>query len=168
MSMPLVVASIFPLLLAYAAFSDLMTYKIPNWLVLACGAAFFAVALYAGVPVRVILSHASCSLAMLAAGLIAFSRGWIGGGDAKLAAAIALWLGWGELYPFLTGSALAGGALAVMILIFRAAPALASGAPLWMSRLQTPGEGVPYGVAMAAAAMVAYSHSFWMSALLRT
>ena len=55
--------------------------------------------------------HALCGAAMLVFTFALFNLGWIGGGDAKLAAATALWLGWTPLADYGLASALAGGAL---------------------------------------------------------
>lgn len=158
-------AAIFPGLLAFAAFSDLFEYKIPNWLSLLLVCAFLALAPLAGLTAAMMAQHGACSLAVLLGGLLFFSRGWIGGGDAKLAAAAALWLGWENLYPFLIQSALAGGALTIAVILLRAAP-IAAIAPSRLSKLRTPGEGVPYGVAIAVSAIAVYSKSFWMAGFL--
>jgi prepilin peptidase CpaA len=95
-----------------------------------------------------------------------FAAGWIGGGDAKLFAVSALWLGWSGLPVFLMVTALAGGALAVLLLNARS-PLLKpyfNGAPTWFARLVTPGADVPYGVAIAAGALAAFPQSALMGA----
>ena len=95
-----------------------------------------------------------------------FAAVWIGGGDAKLFAVSALWLGWSGLPIFLVATALAGGVLAVMLLNARS-PVLKpyfTGAPNWFIRLVTPGAEVPYGVAIAAGALAAFPRSALMSA----
>ncbi len=165
MSAQATLAAIFPGLIVFAAFSDLFTYRIPNWLSAAVAVAFLALAPVAGLNATAIAYHASCSLAVLLVGLIFFARGWIGGGDAKLAAAVALWLGWGSLYAFLVLAALAGGLLTVAILIARMPP-FAAIYPGVLSKLRSPGGGVPYGVAIAVSAVAVYSQSAWMPAFL--
>src|SRR6185295_3013176 len=83
---------------------------------------------------------------------------WIGGGDAKLMAAASMWLGLIGLGPFVFYTALAGGALALMLLAIRSAwvRPLAAGGPPWIDRLATPGGATPYGVAIAAGALLAF------------
>ncbi len=107
--------------------------------------------------------HALCGAAMLAFTFALFSFGWIGGGDAKLAAATALWLGWTPLADYGLASALAGGALTVVILMARrlALPeALASQA--WIARLHNAKSGIPYGIALAVGGMIVYPETqFW-------
>ncbi len=158
-------AAIFPGLLAFAAFSDLFTYRIPNWLSVSLATAFLALAPVAGLSAAAIAHHAGCSLTVLLAGLIFFSRGWIGGGDAKLAAVVALWLGWNSLYAFLIQSAIAGGVLTLAIIILRTAP-FAVVFPSVLSKLRSPGEGVPYGMSIAVSAIAVYTQSPWMAAFL--
>lgn len=93
-------------------------------------------------------------IAVFAAGLALFRMGIWGGGDVKLGAAIALWLGWGGLSPWLLSTAILGGALALTILFYRRVPeARVAGWPDWARRLHAPREGIPYGVALGAGAL---------------
>ena len=63
--------------------------------------------------------------AVLAAGMALWAPGWLGGGDVKLLAAGALWFGWPDVVSFLVWSMLAGGVLAlVLVLARRIAPAI--------------------------------------------
>ena len=80
----------FPLLMAYAAFSDLLTMTISNFVSIALILLFFILALSLGMPIREIGLHVAAGALMLALTFIMFTRGWIGGGDAKLAAAPAV------------------------------------------------------------------------------
>jgi prepilin peptidase CpaA len=96
-----------------------------------------------------------------------FARGWIGGGDAKLFAATALWVGWPAVLTDLAVTGLAGGVLAVALLTLRSAPVrsfLPTG-PDWFERLAEPGENVPYGVAIAAGALFAFPAGALVQAL---
>jgi prepilin peptidase CpaA len=150
----------FPLLMAFAASSDLLTMRISNRLVLAVAATFPVVALAAQLPLDLVLMHAACALLVLAGAFALFAMGWIGGGDAKLAAATALWMGFGLVLPYLVYAALLGGALTVLLLLLRRiplAPALARHG--WVERLHDAGTGIPYGIALAAAGLVVYSQT---------
>ena len=61
------------------------------------------------------------------------------------------------LVPFLLGTALAGGALAVTLLLARRTPILAATrGPLWMGRLLSREADVPYGIAIAVGALAAF------------
>jgi prepilin peptidase CpaA len=90
----------------------------------------------------------------------------MGGGDAKLAAATALWLGFSSLLDYLLIAAVAGGVLTLLILLMRACPLPRSAlAWAWLSRLYDRKSGVPYGVALALAALVVFPHSrVWIAA----
>ena len=158
---------IFPALMAFAAASDLLTMTIPNRLTLALAAAFLAVAATGTLGWSDLLHHVAAAALVLAVTFGFFAFGWIGGGDAKLAAAIALWLGFGVLVEYLFLAALAGGALTLAILALRRLPlpAFAAGWP-WLARLHDHRSGVPYGIALAAAALAVYPRSPVWTALL--
>jgi prepilin peptidase CpaA len=92
-----------------------------------------------------------------------FSLGWIGGGDAKLAAATALWLGWTPLADYGLVSAIAGGALTFVILFARrlALPEILA-KQSWIVRLHDAKAGVPYGIALALGGLIVYPETqFW-------
>ena len=160
-------AGIFPGLMALSAATDLMTMTIPNAIPAALGLGYVALAATLGLPVETALVAVSCGLATLTATFLLFSRGWIGGGDAKLAAAAALWLGWGAMQAFLVLASLIGG---VLTLAFSRpapsrSPTRSPGVP-GSRGCGRPGAGVPYGIALAAAGVLQYPHSpLWAAAL---
>ncbi len=92
--------------------------------------------------------------------------GWIGGGDAKLAAAIALWFGFDYLLEFLVWASLFGGVLTVLLIQFRTLPLpMFMARQAWIARLHEKSAGVPYGIALAAAALFVYPQTGWMSSI---
>jgi prepilin peptidase CpaA len=107
--------------------------------------------------------HVLCAFVVLVVAFGLFAMRWIGGGDAKLAAATTLWLGFGLTLPYLVHAALLGGVLTLFILILRRLPldTLLAGRPWlgWLNRLHDPKQGVPYGIALAAAGMLTYSNT---------
>lgn len=147
----------FPALVLVAAAKDATSFTIPNWVSLALAVLFPAAAFAAGMPPAAIGLHVGIGVAALVIGMVMFALRWLGGGDAKLIAAVALWLGWPALMTFLLAVALAGGALAVLLLVMRqsALRVYVLRGPSWMVRLTEPGEGVPYGVAIAAGVLAA-------------
>jgi prepilin peptidase CpaA len=152
---------IFPALVIVAALHDATSYTIPNWIPLSLVAAFPVVALVVGLPLQAIEQQAAIGAAALVVGMGMFAARWIGGGDAKLFAAAALWLGWPATVTFLGITGLAGGALAVGLLGLRSTfvrPYMPAG-PAWLARLVEPGQNVPYGVAIAIGALVAFPAS---------
>jgi len=158
--------TIFPAAMALAAVMDLLTMTVPNRLVLGVAALFFFVAPLAGLGLQEIGLHVALALGALALAFGLFSFGLIGGGDAKLFAAICLWLGPQAVVTYAIYAALIGGALTLLLLFWRGLPLSAMLASQgWLNRLHSPKEGVPYGVALAAAGLLAYPHSPFMAAL---
>ena len=157
---------LFPAMMAFAASSDLFTMTISNRVTLALVGGFFALALVTGMGGWDVLSHVGAAFAVLAVTFTFFAFGWIGGGDAKLAAATALWLGFDHLLTYLIYASLFGGALTLLIIQFRLTPlpVLLVGKE-WVERLHRKDSGVPYGIALAAAALAVYPDTPWMKAL---
>lgn len=151
---------LFPLLMAVAASADLLTMRISNRIVLVLVAAFVVAALAARLPLELVGMHLLAALIVLVGAFTCFALGWIGGGDAKLAAATALWLGFGLTLPYLVYAALLGGGLTLLVLAVRRWPL-----PLgldrigWIDRLHDSRSGVPYGIALAAAGILVYADS---------
>jgi prepilin peptidase CpaA len=148
---------LFPALMAFAASSDLFTMKISNRVSLILVAGFFVLAVWSGMSVNDMLFHVGAAMAVLAVTIVFFAFNWIGGGDAKLAAATALWLGFDHLMAYLLYASIFGGILTLLILRFRFMPlpkALAE--QEWAKRLHRLDGGVPYGIALAAAALLIY------------
>ena len=142
---------IYVVALAAAGLNDLVRYEIPNGLSLALVGAF---ALYApALPLSVLVAHLTAGLAVLAVVALAFAAGLMGGGDAKLFTAMALWMGWQELLPFLLLTALAGGAIALILLALRRLLASRNRVGGWFGRLMAPESGVPYGLAISMAGL---------------
>ena len=153
--------SLFPVMVIIAALTDIASFTIPNRLTILLAACYLPVALILGRPFGEIGFGLASGAGALVVAVAMFAAGWIGGGDAKLFAGVALWLGWPASAPFLMVTALAGGGLALLLLNARATwlkPYLA-GAPPWLDKLTTNGEAVPYGVAIALGALVAFPQS---------
>ena len=158
---------IFPTLMTYAAFSDLFTMTISNWISAGLVVAFVVLALLFGLPPATIGLHFAAGLIVLAVTFTMFAFGWIGGGDAKLAATTAVWMGFDHLAEYAVGAALVGGALTLVLLLFRLLPMPAwARARKWVMRLHDKNNGVPYGIALAAAGLVLYPETrIYLSAL---
>jgi prepilin peptidase CpaA len=157
---------LFPALMAFAASSDLLTMTISNRVSMILVGSFFVLAFWAGMPLYDIGMHVAAGFAVLVVTFTFFARGWIGGGDAKLAAATALWLGFDQLLNYLTIASLIGGVLTLMIMRFRLMPLPALLANQeWAKRLHRMDAGVPYGIALAIAALMVYSDTPWMKSL---
>lgn len=149
---------IFPVLVTVGALRDLTSFIIPNWISLALIGGFVPAGLAMGLGPAELGTHAGLGALGLMLGMGMFAAGWIGGGDAKLFAAAALWLGWPACVSYVAFTGLAGGGLALGLLALRSAwvrPYVMHG-PAWFGRLAAPGENVPYGVAIAVGALAAF------------
>jgi len=157
----------FPALVIIAALKDVTSYRIPNWISLALTGAFAVAALVISPPMPVLGLNLAVGFAGLILGMGMFALGWIGGGDAKLFAAAALWLGWPAIPQFLLITALGGGALAVFLVSVRSdwVRAMVPAGPAWIERLREPKGPAPYGVAIALGGLAAFPASSLVAAL---
>lgn len=157
---------LFPALMAFAASSDLLTMTISNRVSLVLIAGFFVMAVVIGMSPAAVVMHIGAAALVLVVAFGFFAQGWIGGGDAKLAAAAVLWLGFAHLADYLLYASLLGGALTVLLIQFRALPLprMLVGRE-WAERLHRRGGGVPYGIALAVAALLVYPQTEWMTAV---
>jgi prepilin peptidase CpaA len=156
----LIALLVFPLLMAWAGSSDLLSMRITNRVVILVVAGFFALAFVVGLPLEVIGMHVACALLVLVFAFAFFAFGWIGGGDAKFIAATTLWLGFGIMLPYLVYASLLGGALTLLLLAVRRWPLPQRLRDVvWIDRLHDSKSGVPYGLALAAAGLLVYSDS---------
>ncbi|MBR0699393.1 prepilin peptidase [Bradyrhizobium sp. 62B] len=157
---------LFPALMAFAAASDLFTMTISNRVSLALVAGFFALALAGGMAPYEMLSHVGAGALLLVIAFACFAMGWMGGGDAKVAASVALWFGFTPLMDFLLYASLFGGALTLLLLQFRQWPlpyGLAGQA--WLARLHDKQTGIPYGIALTLGALMVYPETEWVKAI---
>ncbi|MGV6800360.1 MAG: A24 family peptidase [bacterium] len=143
--------SILPSAWIVAAINDLKSFKIPNWISVVLIAAFPLAALYFQYPPMLVLQCIGLGVAMLVLGFALFVLNVFGGGDAKLLAATAPWIGPSVFIVFLYKVVLMGGLFALILLLFRKTPAL----PVYahsnvIMNLHQSGQQIPYGVAIAA------------------
>ena len=131
------------LLLVSAGIGDARNREIANWKnasIAALAPAWWwaaGAALWPDVPIQIGLAAAT-----LLAFALFFRFGWMGGGDVKLIAALALWLPAGPLMGMLIVMSLIGGGLTLIMF-----------ADHLLARRSGPIE-VPYGVAIALAALM--------------
>jgi prepilin peptidase CpaA len=158
---------VFPALMLTAAASDALTFRIPNWISLALIAAFPLAAFAVGASWTDVGLCVASGVVGLVIGMILWALRWIGGGDAKVFAAGALWIGWPAVGVFAVGTMIAGGALALLLTVFRSAPfrPLVMLGPPWVLRLAEPKQGVPYGVAISLGGLLAFVQSRYGVAL---
>ena len=156
----------FPSLMVFAAISDLFTMTISNRISIALALLFIVMAFACGLSAAVIFWHLACGAIMLVLTFCMFAHGWIGGGDAKLAAATAIWLGFEHVGDYVLSASFLGGLLTLLIIGLRNWPLPGVlMARQWIARLHEPGTGIPYGVALASAGLLSYPETvIWLGA----
>ena len=151
---------ILPLCLAMAAFSDLFTMTIPNRVSLILIVSFLVLAPLSGVGWEMIGLHLAAATIIFCACFALFAFNVMGGGDAKLLSATALWFGLNESLTFLmVDVAVIGGLITLLILLVRAQSntILAIGLPVPNSVLLA--KKIPYGIAIAIGGFMAFPSS---------
>lgn len=147
----------FAVLMAVAAFEDFRRFMIPNWLTLGI-CALWPVSVLTAPSAAGALGALACGLTVFVVGALLFARGYIGGGDVKLLAAVALWAGPALLPSLLIVTGLLGGVLA-LILLSPVGAYLVAGARAQLGFTETPEAAiastpVAYGIAIAAASLI--------------
>ncbi|MAZ03547.1 MAG: hypothetical protein CMN56_10440 [Sneathiella sp.] len=170
--MPVLMMSVGGLVLL-AAIWDVFSRRIPNLLPLIIAALYLVQAGIAG-DWAALPWHLLCGAGVLVVGIVIFSFGWLGGGDVKLLAALALWAGPDQLFLLLLMTCLAGGALAIVYvlpMILYRIPAMSALIDwFFVTILKKPaphlqagkalGLQLPYGVAIAIAGFVVFYQFF--------
>lgn len=149
---------VFPLCMAVAAFTDMLSMTIPNRVSVILAASFLLIAPFSGLGLVEIGWHLAAGLIVLAAGFALFALNIMGGGDAKVLAASALWYGYNaDLVVYLGSVGVLGGFLAFFVLMLRANQntLLALPVPIPMHFFKDR-VGLPYGMAIGLAAFLTY------------
>lgn len=124
-------------LLLVAAVCDIRRREIDHWMVIAIALLAIPFWLSEGLafwPDMVLQLGLAGLVFTIFAAMFAF--GWMGGGDVKLLAALALWLPWQALLLMLVIMSFAGGILTL-------------GMVVWSKLKRGPNPEIPYGVAIA-------------------
>ena len=159
--------SVFPGIMIFAGAMDLFTMTIPNKVSLVLIIAFLLLAPITGMGWEQFSMHLTTGAAFLVIGFTMFAFNLCGGGDAKILAAAGLWLGFDHVLDYALYAAIFGGIITIGLLGMRRLPV-----PIWLihqnwfSRLYHYETGVPYGIALAAAALAVYPNTFWLSPVL--
>ncbi|HLZ78709.1 MAG TPA: prepilin peptidase, partial [Sphingomonas sp.] len=142
----------FILIVAAAAVQDIVTFRISNIFFLLLIALFGAWIVATGE--YDILQNLAVFGVTLGIGTLLFARGWLGGGDVKLLAATALWFNFAQGLGLLAAITLGGGLLALLLVVARRMLPVSLYHRRRWPILQPKGP-IPYGLAIAAGAIVA-------------
>ncbi|MEY9167774.1 prepilin peptidase CpaA [Sinorhizobium fredii] len=156
---------VLPFCLAFAGISDLLTMTIPNRVSAILLGAFVLTAPFVGLGLGQVGLHVAAAVLVFAACFCLFAFGIMGGGDAKLLTACAIWFGLdASLVAFLVYVSIFGGLLTLAVLLLRRQEnaILASGIPV--PQLLLTAKKIPYGIAIALGGFAAYPSSPLMEA----
>ena len=159
--LPAVILVVFPFCMVFAAISDLLSMTIANRVSILLVATFVVVAPLTGMDWTTYAWHLLAGVTVLVVTFTLFALGGMGGGDAKLLSATAVWMGMGmTLLQYAVYSTLIGGALTVLILFYRKSPlAVYTGHIPFLKNLADEDVGIPYGLALAIGGMLAFPSS---------
>ncbi len=156
---PLFIIAVFAGCMLAASWNDMTSMTIPNWISVVLFVGFLIVAPLVWQGWANFGTHILVGLVCFAAGILMFALGWMGGGDAKLLAATSFWWVWADLAYYLFYTALAGGALALFLLLGRQFLPVRLMTTDWMHRLFKDEKRMPYGLALAFGALVTLPRS---------
>jgi prepilin peptidase CpaA len=164
---------VFPFCMLFAAISDILSMTIANRVSVLLVTVFALVAPMTGMDWATYGWHFAAGFLVLAVTFGLFALGGMGGGDAKLLAATALWMGFNiHLLEYLVASTLIGGLLTLAILAYRKSPLAAfTGHNPFLRHFADEANGVPYGIALGIGGLIVYPDSplmVWALARLAT
>lgn len=149
-----------PICLVLAALTDFLEMTIPNRIPVILLAAFLVIAPFSGLTLVEFGWHVAAALAVFAVcfGLFAFNV--MGGGDAKLLSAAAIWFGFNHsLFEFLAYTGFLGGVLTVMVIAMRANWEKFAAIGVKLPKTLMVANKIPYAIAIGAAGLMAYPQS---------
>jgi prepilin peptidase CpaA len=157
--------SVYVACICYAIVSDFRNLIIPNWIIMILISAF---AVFAGIYLEPgsILAHVAVAAIALLFFSAFFVAGWMAGGDVKLIAAIALWMGPENAAQLVLLTALLGSLLALALLQMKkygdrvTSSALGNNWLFQRARALAEQGQCPYGVAIGAAALLLCTGAF--------
>ena len=149
---------VFPFCMAFAIVSDMVSMTIANRVSIVLVATFAVVAPLTGMAWADYGWHFAAGALVLCVTFGLFALGAMGGGDAKLLAATALWMGFSPLLiEYIVQASILGGALTLLILLYRkSALSVYTGGNVFLRHFADQKVGIPYGVALGAAGLMTY------------
>jgi prepilin peptidase CpaA len=147
--------------MVWAALSDVLSMTIANRVSLLLVAAFAILAPFTGMDWASYGWHLAAGIVVLACTFVLFAAGVLGGGDAKLIPATAVWMGLSQhLVDYLMVSTMAGGVLALTVVLYRKSPLAAQTARNpFLRNLADRQLGLPYGIALCVGGLAAFPGS---------
>ena len=156
---------VFPFCMVFAAVSDMLSMTIANRVSLILLGSFIVIAPLTGMAWTDLGWHLAAGAMMLCVTFGLFALGGMGGGDAKLLSATAVWMGLGlPLLQYLVYGAMLGGFLTLAILYFRNSPvSWYAGRNMFLRHFADESVGIPYAIALGAGGLLTYPDSALMT-----
>jgi len=155
-----VIMVVFPFAMIFAALSDVFTMTIGNRISAVLIGSFLLVAPFIGLSWAEFGMHFAAFGLVLAVTFALFATGTMGGGDAKLLASTALWMGFGPaLLDYLLLATVAGGVFTLFLVFFRKSMLAIYAGEVPILRRMIDEKDIPYGVALAIGGLLAFPDS---------
>lgn len=152
-----IILVVFPFAMIYAALSDVFSMTIANRVSGLLIASFLLVAPFIGLSWAEFGMHLVAFSVVLAVTFGLFAAGTMGGGDAKLLASTAIWMGFSvHLMNYLVMVAVAGGVLTMFLLVLRKSSMAVLVGEVAVLRRVVDEKDIPYGVALAIGGLLAF------------
>lgn len=149
---------VFPFCMVFAIISDVLSMTIANRVSILLVATFAIVAPLTGMEWSAYGWHFLAGMLVLCVTFAMFAIGGMGGGDAKLLAATAVWMGFSmELMQYLVYGSIFGGLLTVAVILYRGSTlSVFTGGNVFMRHFANEKVGIPYGVALGLSGLLVY------------
>ncbi|ODS54238.1 MAG: peptidase [Agrobacterium sp. SCN 61-19] len=155
-----IVFLVLPLCLSLAALTDFLEMTIPNWISLLLIGAFVLIAPFSGLSVTEFGWHLAAALLVFVGCFALFAFNVMGGGDAKLLTAAALWFGFNtSLFEFLVYTGYLGGLLTIVVMLLRANWDKFATVGVRLPQTLMVAKKIPYAIAIGGAGLLAYPSS---------
>ena len=158
-----------PILLVLASATDFLEMTIPNWIPALLIVVFLLISPFIGLSYIDVAWHFAAALVVFAACFALFAINVMGGADAKLLTAVALWYGFNaSLFQFLAYTGYLGGLLTVLIILLRANWEKLATVGIRLPQTLMVAKKVPYAIAIGAAGLLTYPDSPLVQAAIRS
>ncbi|AOG11208.1 A24 family peptidase [Agrobacterium sp. RAC06] len=155
-----IVFIVLPACLVMAALTDFLEMTIPNWISLLLIGAFVLIAPFSGLSAIELGWHLAAGLLVFIGCFSLFALNVMGGGDAKLLTAAALWFGFNtSLFEFLVYTGYLGGVLTILVMLLRANWDKLATVGVRLPQTFMIANKIPYAIAIGAAGLLAYPSS---------
>lgn len=149
-----------PICFVMAALTDFLEMTIPNRIPVILLSAFLLVAPFSGLTLGEFGWHVASAALVFAVCFGLFALNVMGGGDAKLLSAAAIWFGFNHsLFEFLAYTGYLGGVLTIMVMLVRANWAKFATLGVKLPKTLMVANKIPYAIAIGAAGLMAYPQS---------